>query len=206
LAEKATNGQAENLRVLVADEHEERLKKTATTLIELGHDVVARETDVAQVGKTTRRERPDVAFVELDQSKAHALDLISEIVEESSCPVIAMIDGEDPDFVRNAAERGVFAYIADGDLDELQMQSSLEIVLRRFREYQNLEGAFGRRASIERGKGILMERHQIDEDRAFEMMRAHARRKGLRIVEVAAAIEDGYLLLPPHAPTSGEQP
>src|SRR5436305_11129649 len=163
LAEKATDGQVENLRVLVADEHEERLKRTAATLIELGHDVVARETDVAQVGKTARRERPDVAFVELDQSKAHALDLISEIVEESSSPVIVMIDGEDPDFVKQAAERGVFAYVADGDLDELQ--SSLEIVLRRFGEYQNLEGAFGRRALIERGKGILMERHQIDEDR-----------------------------------------
>jgi len=204
LAEKATNGQAENLRVLVADEHEERLKRTAAALIELGHDVVARETDVAQVGKTTRRERPDVAFVELDQSEAHALDLISEIVEESSSPVIVMIDGEDPDFVRQAAERGVFGYVADGDLDELQ--SSLEIVLRRFREYQNLEGAFGRRALIERGKGILMERHQIDEDRAFEMMRTHARRKGRRIVEVAEAIADGHLLLSPHPPTSGEQP
>ncbi|HET8894365.1 MAG TPA: ANTAR domain-containing protein [Gaiellaceae bacterium] len=180
------------------------MKKTAATLIELGHDVVARETDVAQVGMTTRRERPDVAFVELDQSKIHALDLISEIVEESTCPVITLIDGEDPDFVRAAAERGVFAYIADGDLEELQ--SALEIVLRRFREYQSLEGAFGRRALTERGKGILMERHRIDEDQAFEMMRAHARRNGRRIVEVADAIVDRYLLLPPHSPTSEEQP
>ena len=203
MASNGTNGLAENLRVLVADEHEERLKKTAATLIDLGHDVVARETDVGQVGTTTRRERPDVAFVELDQSKAHALDLISQIVEESTCPVITLIDGEDPEFVRAAAERGVFAYIADGDLEELQ--SALEIVLRRFREYQNLEGAFGRRALTERGKGILMERHRIDEDQAFEMMRAHARRNGRRIVEVADAIVDGYLLLPPHGPASEEQ-
>ncbi len=205
MVDQETNGEAENLRVLVADEVQERLKRTAAIVLELGHVVVARETVVSRVGEATRRERPDVALVELDRSQAHALELISRIVKEAACPVIAMIDAEDPDFVREAAQRGVFAYIADGENDELQ--SSLEIVLRRFREYQNLEGAFGRRAMIERGKGILMERHQIDEGQAFEMIRAHARRMGRRVVEVAEAVVDGHLLLPPQAsPPPEERP
>jgi response regulator NasT len=203
MADETRIGEAENLRVLVADEAQERLKRTAEIVLELGHVVVARETIVSRVGEATRRERPDVALVEVDRSQEHALDLISQIVEEAACPVIAMIDAEDPTFVREAAERGVFAYIANGELDELQ--SSLEIVLRRFREYQRLEGAFGRRAMIERGKGILMERHQIEEDQAFEMIRAHARRRGRRVVEIAEAVVDGHLLLPPQAPTSSEE-
>lgn len=205
MADEATNGATDNLRVLVADESEERLKKTAEIVLELGHLVVACETVVSRVGETTRRERADVALVELDRSQAHALELISQIVEEAACPVIAMIDTEDPTFVREAAECGVYAYIANSDLAELQ--SSLEIVLRRFREHQSLEGAFGRRALIERAKGILMERHQIDEHQAFEMARAHARRGGRRVVEVAEAVVGGHLLLPPQASTSsGEQP
>jgi AmiR/NasT family two-component response regulator len=198
MAGETPNGDAENLRVLVADEEMARLERTARILLELGHSVVARETDVSQVGKVTRREHPDVAFVEVDRSKEHALELISQIVEESACPVITLIDGEDPEFVREAAERGVFAYVANAELDELQ--SSLEIVLRRFREYENLERAFGRRAVIERGKGILMERHQIDEDEAFELIRKHARRKGRRVAEVAGAVVEGHLLLPPASP------
>lgn len=40
---------------------------------------------------------------------------------------------------------------------------SLDIVLRRFAEYHDLEGAFGRRAITERAKGILMERHSVDD-------------------------------------------
>ncbi|MEX2210962.1 MAG: ANTAR domain-containing protein [Gaiellaceae bacterium] len=204
MADETTNDEAGNLRVLIADESQERLQRTAGILLELGHVVVARETNVSQVGEATRRERPDVALVEVDQSEAHALELISQIVEESACPVIALIAAEDPTFVREAAERGVFAYIANGEHDELQ--SSLEIVLRRFREYQSLEGAFGRRALIERGKGILMERHQIDEGQAFEMIRAHARRMGRRVVEIAEAVVDGHLLLPPHASTALEEP
>jgi AmiR/NasT family two-component response regulator len=203
LVDEETNGEAENLRVLVADEAQERLKRTAAIVLELGHVVVARETVVSRVAEATRRERPDVALVELDRSQAHALELISQIVKEAACPVIAMIDAEDPDFVREAAQRGVFAYIADGENDELQ--SSLEIVLRRFHEYQNLEGAFGRRAMTERAKGILMERHQIDEGQAFEMIRAHARRMGRRVVEVAEAVADGHLLLPPQASAPPEE-
>ena len=184
--------------MLVADEAQERLKRTAAIVLELGHVVVARETVVSRVGEATRRERPDVALVELDRSQAHALELISQIVEEAACPVIAMIDAEDPDFVREAAQRGVFAYIADGENDELQ--SSLEIVLRRFGEYQNLKGAFGRRAMIERGK---RDSHGASPDRRGPSLRddpgPDARWIGRRVVEVAEAIVDGHLLLPPKA-------
>ena len=45
-------------------------------------------------------------------------------------------------------------------------------MLRRFAEFQDLEGAFGRRAVTERAKGILMERHAVDETAAFEMLRS----------------------------------
>jgi AmiR/NasT family two-component response regulator len=47
-----------------------------------------------------------------------------------------------------------------------------DIVLRRFAEYHDLQGAFGRRALTERAKGILMERHSISEENAFELLQA----------------------------------
>jgi AmiR/NasT family two-component response regulator len=75
----------------------------------------------------------------------------------------------DPDFVKEASKHGVFAHISDDDVDD--WQSSIDIVLRRFAEYHDLHGAFGRRAMIERAKGVLMERHSIAEDAAFEMLR-----------------------------------
>ena len=48
-----------------------------------------------------------------------------------------------------------------------ELQSAIDVVLRRFAEYHNLEGAFGRRAVIERAKGILMERLGVDDQAAF---------------------------------------
>ena len=163
----------DHLRVLIANQRPQRLDYVTTIVARLGHEVIARSIEVDDVAGLTARERPDVALVGLGDSTKHALDLIDRIVREASCPVIAILETDDRDFVNEAAKRGIFAYIADGAAE--QLQSSLDIVLRRFAEFQNLEGAFARRALIERAKGILMERHDVDDTAAFELMRSHTR-------------------------------
>ena len=138
--------------------------------------MIAREIEVEDVGPATARERPDVALVGLGESSEHALDLIDKIVREAACPVIALLHAPDPGFVKEASKRGVFAHISDADVED--WQSSIDIVLRRFAEYHDLQGAFGRRALTERAKGILMERHSIDEDtRVRDAARALAHRQ-----------------------------
>src|SRR2546422_10562849 len=124
--------------------------------------------------------------------------LIAEIVHEAACPVIALLSAKDPHYVNEAAKRGVFAYIVDSSPEELQ--SAIDITLRRFAEYHNLQGAFGRRAVIEQAKGILMARHAIDQERAFELLRAHSQRNGHKVVDIAEAIVDSHLLLLPTLP------
>lgn len=184
----------EHLRVLIANELAERLEATTQIVVGLGHEVIARSLEVGEVAAITAQRRPDVALVGVGSSSGHALELISRIVQEAACPVIALLYTDDPEFVNEAAKRGIFAYVSDGDLADLR--SAIDIVLRRFAEFQQLEGAFGRRALTERAKGILMERHQIDEQAAFEILRAHSRQTGRKLVDVAEAIVDSYLMLP----------
>jgi response regulator NasT len=88
----------------------------------------------------------------------------------------------------------VFAHINDEDVED--WQSAIDIVLRRFAEYHALQGAFGRRALIERAKGILMERHSISEADAFELLREHSRVDNRKLVDLATAIVDGHRMLP----------
>jgi AmiR/NasT family two-component response regulator len=193
-----------HLRVLIANERRDRLELLAQVVAGLGHEVIAREIDVKEVGAVTARERPDVALVGLGISSEHALELIAGIVREASCPVIALLSAKDPVYVHEAAKRGVFAYIVDGNPEELQ--SAIDITLQRFTEYQSLQGAFGRRALIEQAKGILMARHAINADRAFELLRSHSQHNGHKLVDVAQAIVDSHLLLLPSlaAPTPSE--
>ena len=185
----------QQLRVLIANERRDRLELLAGVVISLGHDVIAREIYVTEVGAATARERPDVALVGLGSSSDHALELISEIVREASCPVIAILHADDPAYIHEAAKRGVFAYIIDASPDELQ--SAIDITLQRFAEYQSLQGAFGRRALIEQAKGILMARHSTSAERAFEMLRDHSQHNGRKLSDVAAAVVESHLLLLP---------
>jgi AmiR/NasT family two-component response regulator len=181
------------LRVLIANERRDRLKLLAQVVAGLGHEVVAVETDVTEVSAATTREHPDVALVGLGESSQHALELIEQIVRESSCPVIALLSVEDPVFIREAANHGVFAYVVDTVPEELQ--SAIDITLRRFAEYHDLQSAFKRRAVIEQAKGILMARHAIDAEEAFGLMRNHSHRSGDKLTEVASAIVHSHLLL-----------
>jgi two-component system, response regulator / RNA-binding antiterminator len=189
------NTEVGGLRVLVADGPEVRLDEVTQVLTGLGHEALPRDASADDLGALTRSENVDVAFVIVHEGTEHALQSIDRIVHESACPVIAVIDVEDRGFVNQAAQRGVFAYVVTGE-DPQGLQSAIDIVLRRFREYHALEGAFGRRAVTERAKGVLMERHYIGEHDAFQMLRNEARRTRRKLVDVAETVLAAYLLLP----------
>jgi AmiR/NasT family two-component response regulator len=183
------------LRVLIVDGHADRLREVTATVTSLGHDVIRGEADPVSVGRVTVAELPDVALVIVGDNSRHALELIRTIVNEAACPVIAILDVQDREFIDQAARLGIFSYIAHaGDLEE--MQSSIDIALERFAEYHALEGAFGRRAVTERAKGILMERHGLDEQQAFHLLREQARRTNRKIVDVAGSVLASHRLLP----------
>ena len=188
----------DSLRILIANERKDRLERIAEIVTSLGHEVISRELEVSEVAAATEREHPDLAFVGLGVSAEHALEMISEIVREASCPVIALLEAEDPKWVNEAAKRGIFAYIVDGDPGE--MQGAIDITIRRYAEYTSLEGAFARRAVIERAKGIMMARQAIDERKAFELLRTQSQRSGRKLFDVAQAVVESHLLLVPPAP------
>jgi AmiR/NasT family two-component response regulator len=198
-----SSSERKHLRVLIANERKERLALVAPIVVALGHEVIAREIEVEDVSPVAATERPDVALVGLGASSEHALELIDRIVDEAAFPVIVLLHARDPDFIEEASKRGVFAHINDADVED--WQSSIDIVLRRFAEYQELQGAFGRRTMIERAKGILMERHGISGEAAFELLREHSRTDNRKLMDLATAVVDGHRLLPKQ-PLGSEAP
>jgi AmiR/NasT family two-component response regulator len=182
------------LRILVANEDEHRLDAVVGVAERLGEVVVAREVDVGVIADRARTLLPDVALVGLhDHNTEHALALISEIVGEGICPVIAVTEGSDPEFVASAARSGIFAFVTTLEPDGLR--GAFDIALRRFGQTEELEGALARRAVIERAKGILMERYGIDERAAFARLREQSQRTGEKLVVIAQAMLHSHTLL-----------
>lgn len=197
------------LQVLIANARDERLE-TITTIVEaLGHEIVAKGYDVAEVGPLSRSSGAEVALVGLGIDDEHALDQISSIVHEAACPVIALLSVANPNCVEEAAKRGVFAYVVIDGSDSEELQNAIDITLRRYAEFHNLQGAFGRRAIIEQAKGILMERNGIDADAAFALLKSHSQASGRKLSDVAEAVTQTHRLLdapPPHGSVPADPP
>jgi AmiR/NasT family two-component response regulator len=192
----------EGLSILVADEIPEALARLAQVVRALGHEVAECALDVEEAADAIAREDPDAALVVVHDDPEHALDLIAETAATCSGPVIILLDGEDPDFIARAAARGVAAYACGANPDAIS--SALSVAVARHAErselgeqVERLEGALARRGVIERAKGIMMERHAIDERAAFELVRGTARRTNRRVVDVARAVQDGEDITPP---------
>jgi response regulator NasT len=181
------------LKVLVANQDRTRLETLADAAIALDNEVVSREVDVADVAAAARAARPDVAIVGLHNNAEHALGLIAEIVRERRCPVVVVIDDDDPEFVRSAAQLGAFAYTTS--VKPAALESTIQVAIQRFDQAAALEGALGRRAVIERAKGVLMERYSIGDEAAFEMLRDHARRSSAKVLDVSDALLRSHTLL-----------
>jgi AmiR/NasT family two-component response regulator len=189
---------------MAASEDRDRLEQIARTLGGLGHDVVATEIDVAVVADAVAQLRPDLAIVGLhDHHADHALGMIGEIIAEGICPVVAVTDGDDPEFVEQAAASGIFAYTSSFDPEALR--GAMDVALRRFDQAVKLEAAIARRALIERAKGVLMERYSIDERAAFEMIRDQSRKSGAKVLAVSEALLQSHSLLRDTARRAGEQ-
>jgi AmiR/NasT family two-component response regulator len=190
-----------NLRVLIANEDHDSLRRLHAVLTEFGHEVTPYAVSVSEAIELIAREDPELAIVMTDNDDEHALALIGEAVEYASGPVIAQLRGADADFLSRAAELGISAYV--DSLDPEAVQGAIEIAMRRYREssrlyerVEQLEGALARRAAIERAKGILMERHGVGERESFEMLRDQARSTGRRVIDVSQAVLEGHALLP----------
>jgi AmiR/NasT family two-component response regulator len=171
-----------HLKVLVADERQKYLEPVSAAVRDLGHDIIAHEVTIAKVGRATHEHRPDIAIVALHEDTQHALELISGIVDEAICPVIALADDASRDFVSAAASRGVFAYI--DSTNETELQGAIDVALQRYHQFSELLRAFERRARIERAKGILMERHALGDREAFERIRHAARDARRPLIDV----------------------
>ena len=188
------NGLTErHLRVLIADEDEGALRTLASVLEDLGHEVAPYVVSVSDAIELIGTEDPDLAIVVVHKDDEHALALIQETVEYASGPVIAQSPDGDVEFVARAAERGISAWIESATPENVQ--GAIEVARLRLKVDQ-LQSALDRRAAIERAKGILMERHGLDERAAFDMMRDHARAQSRRVVDIALAVGEGHALLP----------
>jgi AmiR/NasT family two-component response regulator len=189
------------LSVVVANRDETTIRRAAEVVAAAGHHVIGSATEIAAVGHAVALTEADLAVVVVDRDADHALGLVDEITDTTTCPVLLLLDGDDPALIQEALDRGLSAYVSRPTPESLR--SAIVLAQRRFselrdlgRQVHELEAGSQRRALIERAKGVVMERHGVDERRAYAMLRGHARDHRLSLSVVAEAVMRAHELLP----------
>jgi response regulator NasT len=116
--------------------------------------------------------RPDIAIVS-PEPVWHGGALLLRLRDEACCPVVLLAQRPSRRLLDEAGEGGVIACLIE-PVRAVQLASTLDLAIARYREVQALRRALADRKVIERAKGLLMARKGLTEEEAFRLLRRSA--------------------------------
>jgi response regulator NasT len=165
-------------------------------LLESGYDIVASMPADIFLPERIAQLQPDLIIVDSESDARDVLEHIVVATHGAPRPIVLFTDDQDPGSVEAAMAAGVSAYIVAG-LQPERVKAVLDVALARFRrerklldELSDTRQKLAERKVIERAKGLLMTRHRLSEDQAYQKLRSMAMNKNLKLAEIAQRILD----------------
>jgi response regulator NasT len=183
-----------SLRIVVAGDGPDVRNYLAQTLPDLGHQLVGCASTGSQLVELCRQESPDLVITDLQMAEDDGLAEANLLGAESFTPIIVITSCHDPTTLERAVAAQAFAYLVH-PVQRVQLESAVVLAWQRFRQFQSirqqadtLRQALEGRKLIERAKGILMRRGNLDEEQAFRRLQRLARDEQVKMTEIARMI------------------
>ena len=181
------------LRIAVADDDRETRDYFRELLPRLGHQVAVAESG-RQLVEQCRLLDPDLVITDIKMPDLDGLEAAARLCEVRPVPVILVSAYHDPDLIRRAEADHVMAYLIK-PIKQADLEPAIAIALRRFGQFQalrqeaaDLKQALEDRKTIEKAKGILMKKTNLDEHEAFRRLQKLASEKNKKLIEIARSI------------------
>ncbi|MFN2470095.1 MAG: ANTAR domain-containing response regulator [Gaiellaceae bacterium] len=181
-------------RVLIAEDETIIRLDLAEMLERAGFDVCAQARDGVEAVDLAAAERPDVAVLDVKMPRLDGIEAARRILAERPIPIVMLTAYGQAELVSRAVEAGVFGYLVkpfrESDLAPAirTAQARHEELVALREEADSLAGALAARKSIERAKGLLMERDRLSEEEAFARLRKASQVSGRPMRVVAEAL------------------
>lgn len=186
----------ENERTTLALEQAERARALRIGLLQAGYNIVAAFPADMHLPERIAQLQPDMIIIDAESDARDVLEHVVVATREAPRPIVLFTEDHDKSSMQAAMEAGVSAYVVAG-LQTERIKPVLDVALARFHSDQKLRTELSDtklkladRKTIERAKGLLMERHKMSEDEAYQKLRRLAMDKNLKLSEVAQRIMD----------------
>jgi response regulator NasT len=179
----------------------ERSRQLRIGLLENGYNIVAVLPADTFLSERLAQLQPDMIIVDAESDARDALEHVVMATRQARRPIVLFTNDNDTSHVKAAVAAGVSAYIVAG-LSPERIRPILDVAMARFEHEQGLRSELASaktelqdRKVIDRAKGLLMQRQNLDEPAAYARLRKAAMDKGLRLGEVAQRMLDAADLL-----------
>ncbi len=178
------------LDVLIADDESMIRLGLKTILEEAGHTVYAAENGVAAL-KLAEGCTPDLAILDIKMPEMDGLEAARVLLDRTQVPIIFLTAYGEKELIERAARLSVMGYLVK-PIKEAELLAMIEVVALRFEEHARtardaaeMKDELASHLTLDRAKGLLMQREGISELEAYHRLqqRAHAERRTL--LEVA---------------------
>lgn len=184
------------LKVLLAHNDRDTLATLEAAVSELQHEVIEVCQTATQILARARKDPPDLIMTAVDLPDFDGVSALVELSRDVAIPSIVVTTRRTLDVVERALRDHVMAYLME-PIEKEEIKPTIYLVLKRFEQFQdlrqeveNLKQALDDRKLIERAKGMLMHRWDVDEEEAYRRLRRHATDGRIRLVDAARAVLD----------------
>jgi len=178
------------MNILVADDESIIRLGLRRILEDAGHTVYAAENGAAAV-RLAEGCTPDLAILDIKMPEMDGLEAARVLLERAQVPIIFLTAYGEQELVERAARLPVMGYLVK-PVKEAELLAMIQVAARRFEEHavtvraaSEMEDELAARRTIDRAKGLLMQREGISEYEAYDRLQQRARAERWTLLEAA---------------------
>jgi response regulator NasT len=183
----------QDLRIVVAEDEPEMRNYLQELLQRQSHKVFA-VANGRQLVEACRTIEPDLVIADVKMPEMDGIAAASAICHTRPTPFILVSGYHDEETLSRVQDSNIMAYLIK-PVQEAGIQTAIATAMARFRQSQRVEQevvqlrqTLEERKLIERAKGIVLKRLEINEEDAFRRMRRMASDSNRRLIEVGRQI------------------
>lgn len=164
-------------RVMLVDDLPQRSARVEEKLIRDGFEVISILPSATGLLFQIEQLKPDIILIDLQSPGRDVLDSLSVINAHNPTPVVMFSEEEDPDFIKDAVDAGVTAYMMGG-VDTEKVKPVIDVAMAQFKSFQSLRQKLDTTRTqleslsvIDKAKRLLMDQQGISEDSAHKVLR-----------------------------------
>lgn len=184
----------QSLNILVAEDEFLCLIGLREYLKQLNHNIVGEAADGNTLVELAMELHPDLIITDINLDSQDGIESIRKIHQSTQIPCIIVTGYDDKKLIERASEQGVFYFLIK-PIDSRDLKAAIEITMSRYEDFISLKNELSdtqksleARKHIERAKGILMKRCNLDEEASMRRLQKLSRDQNKKIQDIALEV------------------